>query len=124
MIITSTIAIVSLVLIVCMLLHKNREIRTGRVLVNIGNHQSDLVLRRVTASLVEKAAIAHPNNGKSVLRRCIIVIEKQFMNLFHKLSERFEIVSDVVTGRDIPKNRGSVSFFLKNIEDSKKQSSL
>lgn len=124
MIITSTIAIVSLVLIVCMLLHKNREIRTGRVLVNIGNHQSDLVLRRVAASLVEKAAIAHPNNGKSVLRRCIIVVEKQFMNLFHKLSERFEIVSDVVTGRDIPKNRGSVSFFLKNIEDSKKQSSL
>jgi hypothetical protein len=107
-----------------MLLHKNREIRTGRVLVNIGNHQSDLVLQRVAASLVEKAAIAHPNNGKSVLRRCIIVVEKQFMNLFHKLSERFEIVSDVVTGRDIPKNRGSVSFFLKNIEDSKKQSSL
>lgn len=124
MIITSTIAIVSLVLIVYMLLHKNREIRTGRVLVNIGNHQSDLVLQRVAASLVEKAAIAHPNNGKSVLRRCIIVVEKQFMNLFHKLSERFEIVSDVVTGRDIPKNRGSVSFFLKNIEDSKKQSSL
>lgn len=124
MIITSTIAIVSLVLMVYMLLHKNREIRTGRVLVNIGNHQSDLVLQRVAASLVEKAAIAHPNNGKSVLRRCIIVVEKQFMNLFHKLSERFEIVSDVVTGRDIPKNRGSVSFFLKNIEDSKKQSSL
>ena len=60
MIITSTIAIVSLVLMVYMLLHKNREIRTGRVLVNIGNHQSDLVLQRVAASLVEKAAIAHP----------------------------------------------------------------
>ncbi len=107
-----------------MLLHKSRELRTGKVLLNIGNHQSDLAVRRVAASLVEKAAIAHPDNGKSAVRRFIIVIEKQFMNLFTKLSHRFGVLGDVVTGRDIPKNRGSVSFFLKNIEDSKKQSSL
>lgn len=107
-----------------MLLHKNRELRTGKVLLTIGNQQSDIALRRLMVSLTEKAAVAHPSNGKSIIKRSIIVIERQFMNLFHKLSERFESVSDVVTGRDIPKNRGSVSFFLKNIEDSKKQSSL
>jgi hypothetical protein len=124
MIITSTIAIVSLVLMLYILVHKSRELRTGKILLNIGNQQSDLVVRRLKATLVEKAAIAHPENGRSVLRRLIIEIEKQSMNLFHRLSHRFSMVGDVVTGRDIPKNRGSVSFFLKNIEDSKKQSSL
>lgn len=106
------------------MLHKSRELRTGKTLLNIGNHQSDLTVRRVAASLVEKAAIAHPQNGRSIVRRFIIEIEKQSMNLFHRLSHRFSVVGEVVTGRDIPKNRGSVSFFLKNIEDSKKQSSL
>lgn len=124
MIITSTIAIVSLVLMLYILLHKSRELRTGKTLLSIGNHQSDLAVRRMKASLSEKAAIAHPENGRSILRRSIIEIEKQSMNLFHRLSHRFSMVGDVVTGRDIPKNRGSVSFFLKNIEDSKKQSSL
>lgn len=124
MIITSTIAIVSLVLMLYILLHKSRELRTGKILLSIGNHQSDLAVRRMKASLAEKAAIAHPENGRSILRRSIIEIEKQSMNLFHRLSHRFSMVGDVVTGRDIPKNRGSVSFFLKNIEDSKKQSSL
>ena len=124
MIITSTIALFSLTLMLYILLHKSRELRTGKTLLSIGNQQSDLVVRRVKAALAEKVAIAHPENGKSILRRCIIEIEKQSMNLFHRLSHRFSVVGDVVTGRDIPKNRGSVSFFLKNIEDSKKQSSL
>lgn len=107
-----------------MLLHKSRELRTGKKLLTLGNHQSDLAIRRLTASIVEISAIAHPENGKSAFRRFIIEIEKIVMNFFYRLSHRFRVVGDVVTGRDIPKNRGSVSFFLKNIEDSKKQSSL
>ncbi len=124
MIITSTIAIVSLVLMLCMLANKKREIATGKSAFNMGNYQSDIAVRRLKASLADKIAMAHPENGKSAARRSIIEVEKQVMNFFHRLSHRFSVVGDVVTGRDIPKNRGSVSFFLKNIEDSKKQSSL
>lgn len=107
-----------------MMLHKSRELRTGKTSLTIGNHQSDLAVRRMAASLAEKAVSVHPSNGKSAVLRFIIEVEKWSMNLFHRLSQRFGAVGDVVTGRDIPKNRGSVSFFLKNIEDSKKQSSL
>ncbi len=114
----------SLVLIVSMLLNKKREMSTGKKLFTLATQQSDLVVRRMLASIMEKASIAHPENGKSALRRAIIEVERGAMNVFHRLSHRFSVVGDVVTGRDIPKNRGSVSFFLKNIEDSKKQGSL
>lgn len=124
MITTSTIAIVSLVLILSMLLNKKRELSTGKKLFTLATHQSDLAVRRMRASIIEKASIAHPENGKSALRRTLIEVERGVMSLFHRLSHRFSIVGDVVTGRDIPKNRGSVSFFLKNIEDSKKQGSI
>lgn len=124
MIIISTTAIVSLLLMLYMLAHKSRELSTGKTLLSIGNSSSDVVVRRLKASILDKAIKIHPDNTKHTARKFIISVENWVMNIFHRLSHKFGVVGDIVTGRDIPKNRGSVSFFLKNIEGSKKQSSL
>lgn len=124
MITTITTLIVSASILLMMLSHKQRELRTGKAMVKIGTSAADHKLQRAWQASLDKLAHVHPSNGKHTFRRSVVELERHIMNLFHRLSHKFSIVGDVVTGRDIPKNRGSVSFFLKNIEDSKKQGSL
>jgi hypothetical protein len=124
MITTITTLIVSASILLMMLSHKQRELRTGKAMIKIGTSAADHKLRTAWQSSLSKLSHVHPSNGKHTLRRSMVELERHIMNLFHRLSHKFSIVGDVVTGRDIPKNRGSVSFFLKNIEDSKKQGSL
>jgi hypothetical protein len=124
MITTTTVLIVSCLFAVLMLSNKQREIRTGKTLLKIGSNNTDYALRRLWVTSLDKLSQVHPSNSKHTIRRSVVELERHIMNVFHRLSHKFSIVGDVVTGRDIPKNRGSVSFFLKNIEDSKKQSSL
>lgn len=124
MITTISILLASLIFLVLMLTNKHRELKTGKSLLKVGTSNIDYALRRVWEESKDKLYRVHPSNSRHTLRRSMVELEKHIMNMFHRLSHKFSIVGDVVTGRDIPKNRGSVSFFLKNIEDSKKQSSL
>jgi hypothetical protein len=48
-------------------------------------------------------------------------IEKKALVIVSKVFNRFGRVRDVVTGKDLPKNKGSVSFFLKHIEHHRNQ---
>jgi hypothetical protein len=121
MITTITISIVSLVCILSLFSNKQRELAAGKTLLKIGGANTDYALRRLWSVSVDKLSLIHPDNSRRTLRRSIVEAEKHIMNVFHRLGHKFSVVGDVVTGRDIPKNRGSVSFFLKNIEDSKKQ---
>ena len=124
MITTITISLASLVCVLSMLAHKQRELVTGKTLVKLGGVQSDYALRRIWGVSLDKLAVVHPTNSKKVVQRSVVGAEKHAMKAFHVLSRKFAVVGDVVTGKEKTKNRGSVSFFLKNIEDSKKQSSL
>ncbi|MCF7865633.1 MAG: hypothetical protein K9M11_03965 [Candidatus Pacebacteria bacterium] len=119
-----TILVASLVCLVSILANKQRELKTGKSLLKVGSSNADYALRLFWQGSKDKLYHVHPINSKHTLRRSMVELEKHIMNVFHRLSHKFSIVGDVVTGRDIPKNRGSVSFFLKNIEDSKKQGSL
>ena len=47
--------------------------------------------------------------------------EKWVLAILSKLLNRFGKLRDVVTGKDLPKNKGSVSFFLKHIQHHKSQ---
>ncbi len=42
------------------------------------------------------------------------------MMVLEKVINKFGRAKDMVTGKDLPKNRGAVSFFLKHIESHKK----
>ncbi len=124
MITTFILSIVSLGILSLMIYSKKKENITGKKTVRVGTDTTDRALKTVYYLLCDKVDVLHPNRLKNTLRRVVIRIERGSMTVFHRFSHKFSVVGDVVTGRDIPKNRGSVSFFLKNIEDSKKQTSL
>ena len=46
--------------------------------------------------------------------------EKFFMRAFFKLFRYINKLSDMVKGKDVPKNKGSASFFLKRIDEVEK----
>lgn len=121
---TLILSIASFLFIVFMFLNKQRETRTGRNMVKIGNTHVDYAVRRMYVSVSDKVHSLHPSNSWPTIRRGLLMVEKSIMNVFYKLGHKFSIVGEVVTGRDIPKNKGAVSFFLKNIESSKKKGTL
>ena len=47
------------------------------------------------------------------------VLELLFIKLAKKLEKRFSKLGDMIKGKQVARNRGSVSFFLNNIEDHK-----
>jgi len=47
-------------------------------------------------------------------------VEKFFMRSFFKIFRYIGKLSDMVKGKDVPKNKGSASFFLKRIDEVKK----
>jgi len=47
------------------------------------------------------------------------VLELLFIKLANKLEKKFSKLGDMIRGKQVARNRGSVSFFLKKIEDHK-----
>ncbi len=48
-------------------------------------------------------------------------VEKKGLAMLSRILNRFGKVRDIVTGKDLPKNKGSVSFFLKHMVHHKSQ---
>ena len=68
---------------------------------DVVSHSSKATLRSVSAKVLEK-------------------MEKFFMKVFFKLFRYINRLSDMVKGKDVPKNKGSASFFLKRIDETEK----
>jgi hypothetical protein len=115
-----TIFAVSLAAIFMLAANKNKEIKTGQPRFKIGGNDSDLWLSEVWNVLVYTITHASVRGIRQVAYRSVISFERLVINQFNRFSHRFALVGEIVTGRDIPKNRGSVSLFLKKIEHPKK----
>jgi hypothetical protein len=111
---------VSLVLSMAVLWNKHRELVNGRVLVKIGNEQLDSQITSNYRKVVDTIHHVTMSAVKQYTKKTILSLENFFIRIFHYLSKRFFSIGNVITGHNIPKNRGSVSFFLKNIEEHKK----
>lgn len=122
MITTLTISLISFALVNLMLLNKKREMNRGRGMFTIGTVNSDQKVTDYAATVVSVVQNINVASTKRFAVKQAVKIEQFAMGVFERLATRFTIFGEVVTGRNIPKNRGSVSFFLKNIEDSKKRS--
>jgi hypothetical protein len=48
-------------------------------------------------------------------------VERLGIKIAEKIVSRFGTVRDVVVGKDLPKNKGAVSFYFKHIEVYKKR---
>lgn len=116
MTISLTICLVSLFALAMLVFNKNSEMRNGAPIFRVGNENTDETLLNLWNIFVYTATHASVRSIRSLVRSTIIAFERLFINQFEVISKRFAVFGDIVTGRDIPKNRGSVSFFLKNIE--------
>lgn len=114
-----TIFILSVVASLVLLLNKHRESVYGKPYIAVGTDSTDYAIRRYVDMCMQFARLLRVETIQKHAHRFAVMIERSVLNIMHRLSTRFAIFGDIVTGRDIPKNRGSISFFLKNIEDEK-----
>ena len=112
---TSIIFFVSLVGIIFLFWNKKRELEKGCAFVDI-SHVSEHSLKEKIKGITESAR-EMPRKAVNV---ATFLAVKQGVKTFEKVREvvypKISHIVDAVKGRDIPKNKGSVSLFLKHIE--------
>ncbi len=102
------------------LLNKHRELEKGKGYFKLGDSSSDSKLINRYERLLDLIHHLTISTAKQYIQKITVSVENYSIKLFHYLSKRFYSLSNIITGHNIPKNRGSVSFFLKNIEEHKK----
>ena len=99
-------------------MNKKRELETGHAYVCI-SHDHELTIKE-KVKLKTKDIKEWPRRAFHIVSFLVV---KEGVKIFEKTKEivypKISHIVDAVKGRDIPKNRGSVSLFLKHIEDYK-----
>jgi len=103
-----------------MLANKQKEIKSGKGFVRIGSFSSDEKLATVWHDFLYTITHMSGDSIKASLKRGLVSFEQFIIRQFDGFGKKFATVESVVSGRNLPRNRGSVSFFLKNIEAYKK----
>ncbi len=113
---TSITFFASLVGIIFLFWNKKRELERGRAFVAI-SHVNEHFLKAKMKDMGQMAK----ETPKKVANVVAFLAVKQGVKTFEKVKEvvypKISHIVDAVKGRDIPKNRGSVSLFLKHIEN-------
>lgn len=119
---TTALIIFSIAIVVAgiILLNKKKEIQSGTGYFKIGTDSFDKKISDISNRIEIYLIETDSKKIKSIIKTQVVKFENYTLKKLHTVSKRFEVFGDVVTGRNIPKNRGSVSFFLKNIENDKK----
>lgn len=115
-----TLAGISLVVIAAMLMNKQRELKGSSTLFSIGGEKTDSRIAGAWSSMVYMVTHVSVRSCKKLTRQATLAAEAFFIENFETVARKFSTVGNMVTGYDLPRNRGSVSFFLKNIEDHKR----
>lgn len=116
MIIALTILCVSFIAMVTVVWNKNSEMTTGRTFMHISTPERDARLEYLYEKAVYQITHVSYRSIKNTLHDWLVAVENFFLRMFVRLGKRFSTIGDIVRGKNIPKNRGAVSFFLKNIE--------
>lgn len=114
-----TILVVSFFGLAFLTYNKMLELTTGKNIVKISSPARDQKLKHAWNRFVYQ--ITHVS-WKSIKRRSykiMVSIENYFLKVIIKLGKKFSTLGDIVRGKNIPRNRGSVSFFLKNLENGR-----
>ncbi len=109
-----TIFAISFVGIIFMLANKARHLSTGRAFVSVSDDTNAKVLKvsRDTAVMIKNAPkIVAQTAAFLALKGSVIVYEKAKKKIYPKIAH----LVDAVKGKDVPKNKGSASFFLTSI---------
>lgn len=116
MTLATIILIVSLLSICFLLVSKTRELNTGKGIIKIKE-----VYNQKVVDVYQKVVIFVRGAPQALLRVLILWILKHFYHLKKKTAEKvypkIAHLVDAVKGRDLPKNKGSVSFFLEKVKE-------
>ena len=110
---------ISFLALASILYSKNKETKTGKRMLPLGSTSSDILLADAWDTFAYTVTHASKQSIKALAQRTIVSVERFFITRFERLGQKFTVVGNTVTGYNLPRNRGSVSFFLKNIESHK-----
>jgi len=119
MITTLTTFIVSSVIALFLVTNKMGELAGSRLAVRIHSHEFEVKMKTTVGAFWDWISHISMRSIRALTLATLQKAEKFFVKLFYRILKRITKMTDMVSGRDIPKNRGSVSFFLKHIEDHK-----
>lgn len=102
------------------LLNKRKEQLQGSGYFRVGSKALDKKVSDLSTDIEVYLIETDLKKVKSYIKRGVMKLEDRLIKALHIAGQRFETIGDAVTGKGMPKNRGSVSFFLKNIENDKK----
>lgn len=100
---------------------KKLELDRGRALIRVGSSSMDNRLQSYYEKQREFIASIDTEYIKEKFHLIAEKAEHWGLRMGEKLVNKFGRAKDMVTGKDLPKNKGAVSFFLKHIESHKNQ---
>lgn len=116
--VTTTIFFISLLGILFLFLNKWRELEQGKAFVKVSWGSDERLKQKIDEVKVKVKALP-----REALHATAFFTVKHGVNLFEKTKSiiypRISHIVDALKGRDIPRNRGSVSLFLKYIEEKR-----
>lgn len=104
-----------------MIYAKMSELSTGKNMLRISTPERDAFITGVWNRFVYHVTHVSRTSIMETSHKLIVSIENFFLGVIVKLSKKFTSLGDMVRGKDIPRNRGSVSFFWKNIDERRKE---
>lgn len=123
--------IISLIICACsgiflamLLFGKKSELQGGRQLIRVGTPALDQSLEEYYQRQRDFIHSIDREYISQTLHQVAEKVEQWGLNVLDRVINKFGRAKDMVSGKDLPKNRGAVSFFLKHIESHKKDLNL
>lgn len=120
MITSLIICTLSVIFLILLVYGKRAELNGGRQLIRVGSESLD---SRLHEYYERQKQFVHSVDREYIYEKMHLLAEKveQWgLIMLDKLVNKFGRAKDMVSGKDLPKNRGAVSFFLKHIESHKR----
>lgn len=109
---------ISLLGIVFLFLNKWRELELGKAYVRISSQQDMRLRKQIDVVVVRVRSLPRQALHAAVfftIKHAIVIFDRTKQKLYPRIAH----IVDALKGRDIPRNRGSVSLFLKYIEENR-----
>ncbi|MEI6553538.1 MAG: hypothetical protein WCO09_03135 [bacterium] len=119
MFILYTICGLSLLILVAMMVTKMLELSGKKSHIKFSKPEWDWHILRKYHLVKHNVVHIKRESLANFFHRMAKVLELLFIRLANKLEKRFSKLGDMIRGKQVARNKGSVSFFLKNIEDHK-----
>ncbi len=117
---TSIIFIASISTALFILANKIGQINGSRWYIKLHSHELEHRMINKLGAMWDVIMHSSKATIRTVFARVLQKMEKFFMKVFFKLFRYINKLSDMVKGKDVPKNKGSASFFLKRIDEVEK----